>query len=148
MLHTVVLTLHSIDRWLIVLAALLAIIRAINGLSFKRGYTKQDNSIGMWFTIFLDIQLLLGIILYYLYTSGFQNISSLMGSQVTRFFGLEHVIAMVIAVVVAHIGRAMVRRAETAPQKHRRTLIWFGVTLLLIVLAIPWPFLPYGRPLL
>lgn len=148
MLHTVVLTLHSIVRWFILLTALLAVIRAINGLSFKRGYTRQDNAIGSWFTMFLDVQLLLGIILYYMYSSGFQNIAGLMGGAQTRFFGLEHVIMMVVAVVVAHIGRVMVRRAETAPQKHRRTIIWLVITLVIIVAAIPWPGLPYGRPLL
>lgn len=148
MLHDVVLTLHSILRWLILLVALLAVIRAINGLSFKRGYTRQDNTIGSWFTIFLDIQLLLGIILYYLYTAGFQNIAGLMGSTQTRFFSLEHVIMMVVAIIVAHVGRVMVRRAETAPQKHRRTIIWLVIVLFIIAAAIPWPGLPYGRPLL
>jgi hypothetical protein len=55
---------------------------------------------------------------------------------------------MLVAIIVAHIGRVLVRRAPAAPQKHRRAAIWFGLSLLIILIAIPWPFLSYGRPLL
>jgi hypothetical protein len=56
MFYSIILIAHSLVRWLIVLSALLAIIRAITGLSFKRGWTQIDNRVGLWFTTFLDIQ--------------------------------------------------------------------------------------------
>lgn len=152
MLYNVVLEIHSIVRWVVILAALFALIRAITGLSFRRGYMATDNRAGLWFTTAMDIQLLVGIILYFFLspttTLALQNFSSVMASSTGRFFSLEHVLLMVIAVIVAHVGRAMARRAPTAAQKHRRSLIWFGLSLLIVLAAIPWPFLSYGRPLI
>ncbi len=152
MLYQVVLTLHSILRWLIILAALFAIIRALTGLSFRRGFMQMDNRAGAWYTILLDIQVLLGIILYFflspITTKALLDFSAALSSPTESFFSIEHVLGMVIAVVVAHVGRALSRRASTAMQKHRRASIFYALSLLIILLAIPWPFLSYGRPLI
>ena len=152
MLYNVVLELHSIFRWIVILTALFALIRAVTGLSFNRGYMAMDNRAGLWYTMALDIQVLLGIILYFFLspttTLALQNFGSVMSSNTGRFFSLEHVVMMVIAVVVAHVGRSLAQRAPTPAQKHRRSLIWFTISLLIILAAIPWPFLSYGRPLI
>lgn len=151
-LYPIVLSFHSILRWLVVIAAVLSIIRAINGLSFKRGWTQQDNRIGMWFTIFMDLQVLFGLLLYFvlspLTTSALSNFGGVMGNASLRFFMVEHAFLMVIAMVVAHIGRSLIRKADTTMKKHRRTIIWYGASILLVLAAIPWPFLSNGRPLL
>src|SRR5512145_2640676 len=140
MLYPLFLTLHSIVRWLIILAAILAIIRSANGLSFKRGFTGMDSRVGMWFTILLDIQLLIGIILYFFLSpvtvSAMQNFAGAMGTTSVRFYAVEHALIMFIAVIVAHVGRSLVRKADSSAGKHRRTIIWFGIALLLILLAI------------
>lgn len=152
MLYSIFLTLHSILRWLVILLALLAIIRAANGLSFKRGWTGMDNRVGMLFTTLMDTQLLVGIILYFFLSpitmTAMQNFGGVMGNSSVRFFALEHSVVMLLAVIVAHVGRAMVRRASSPAAKHRRTAIWIGVTILLVLLSVPWPFMEFGRPLL
>ncbi len=151
-LYSVVLTLHSILRWLVILTALFAIIRASTGLSFRRGWMGMDNRAGALYTGFLDLQVLVGIILYIFLsqatTQALQNFSSVGGDPVKLFFTIAHPALMVVAVVVAHVGRALARRATVAVQKHRRAAIWFGLSLLIILIAIPWPFLSYGRPLI
>lgn len=142
MLYSITLTLHSILRWLIVLSALLAIVRAINGLAFKRGWTQMDNKVGFWFTMFLDIQVLLGIILYFFLSPitkiALQDFGGIMSNASIRFIAVEHLFLMVVAVIIAHIGRSFIRKASTEAGKHRRTLIWFGLAILLILAAIPW----------
>jgi hypothetical protein len=152
MLYSVVLTLHSILRWLVIIAALFAIIRSITGLSFKRGWMQMDDQAGFWFTMFLDIQVLLGILLYFFLspttTNALQNFSAAMSNAATRFFAVEHVLGMVIAVVIAHIGRSLSKKAPTALQKHRRAAIWYSLAVLIILASIPWPFFSYGRPLI
>ncbi len=152
MLYSIFLTLHSILRWLVILLALLAIIRAVNGLSFKRGWTGMDNRVGMLFTTLMDTQLLVGIILYFFLSpitmTALQNFGGVMGNASIRFFAMEHSVVMLLAVIVAHVGRSMVRRASSATAKHRRTAIWIGVAILLVLLAVPWPFMEFGRPLL
>ncbi|MBE0697782.1 MAG: hypothetical protein IH586_12745 [Anaerolineaceae bacterium] len=147
MFYPVVLTLHNIVRWLVVIAAILAIVRAINGLAFKRGYTQQDNKVGFWFTITMDIQVLLGILLYFFLSpitmSAMQNFGGAMGNAAVRFYAVEHILIMILALGVAHMGRSFIRKGSTAPEKHRRTLIWFGLAILLVLIGIPW-----SRPLL
>lgn len=152
MFYTIVLSLHNILRWLVLLFGLLAIIRSINGLNFKRGYTGQDNRIGMWFVSLLDLQVLLGLLLYFvlspLTTVALQNFGRAMGNAPMRYFLVEHAVLMLLALVAAHVGRVMARKADSAASKHRRTAIWFAISLLIVLAAIPWPFLAAGRPLL
>jgi hypothetical protein len=150
-LYTIFLTLHSILRWVVLIVAILAIIRAITGLSFRRGYTAMDNRVGLWFTLFLDIQVLIGIILYFFLSpitmTALQNFAGAMGNAPVRFFAVEHSIMMLVAAGVAHMGRALARRATDAASKHRRTLIWFALAILIVLVSIPWPFMAAGRPL-
>ena len=151
MLYSILITLHSILRWLIVLAALFALIRAATGISFKRGWMQMDDRAGLWYTITLDLQVLVGIILYFFLspttTIALQNFGAAMGNATTRFFAVEHVFGMLIAVVAAHVGRSLVRKASVPGQKHRRAALWTGQSLLIVLAAIPWPFLSYGRGL-
>jgi hypothetical protein len=152
MLYNVFVTLHSVLRWLIVLIALFAIIRAATGISFKRGWMQMDNRAGLWFTSLLDLQVLVGAILYFFLSPTtaivLRNFGAAMGDPATRFFGIEHILGMLVAVVVAHVGRSLVRKAPAPMQKHRRAAISIGLTLLIVLAAIPWPFLSYGRPLI
>ena len=147
MLYSITLPLHSIVRWLIVLSAVLAIVRAGNGLAFKRGWTQLDNKAGLWFTIFMDIQVLLGILLYFFLSpitmTALQNFAGVMGNASVRFFAVEHILLMLVALIIAHMGRGFIRKASAAPEKHRRTVIWFGLAILLVLAAIPW-----SRPLI
>lgn len=152
-LYPIFRIIHSVLRWVVVLTALFAIIRAITGMSFKRTFMDADNRAGMWFTISMDLQLLVGIILYFFLSPttvmALQNMAATMSIAASRFYAVEHVLIMVLAVIAAHIGRSQhKKKALSAAQKHRRTLIWFVIALLLVLAAIPWPFLSYGRPLL
>lgn len=151
-LYPIFLSIHSILRWVVILTALFAIIRAITGLSFRRGFMQADNRAGLWFTIAMDLQLLVGIILYFFLSPttrlALQNFGGAMSNPQARFFAVEHTLAMVLAVVAAHVARSLSRKAESARQKHRRALIGFGIALVLVLAAIPWPFLSFGRPLL
>ncbi len=152
MLYSIVLTVHSILRWLVILTALFALIRASTGLSFRRGWMGMDNRAGVLFTSVMDVQVLVGIILYLflspITTKALQNFGSVAGNPTALFFTVEHVTLMIVAAVVAHVGRSLVRKAPRPVQKHRRAAIWTGLSLLIVLIAIPWPFLIYGRPLI
>ena len=149
--YTIVLTLHNILRWVILIAALLTIIRSLNGLRFKRGWTESDNKVSMSYASLLDTQLLLGLVLYFVLspvtTAALQNFGGAMSNSGVRFFLIEHTVMMVIAVIVAHVGRSLVKRAANAASKHRRNAIWMAVSLLIVLASIPWPFYPAARPL-
>jgi hypothetical protein len=66
-----------------------------------------------------------------------------------RFFSLEHGLLMIIALILVHVGRVSVKKAATPAAKHKRTLLFFGIAIVLILAAIPWPFREtIARPLL
>jgi len=142
-----ILPIHNILRWAVLLFGLLTIIKAISGVSAKRNYTSGDNKTSLFFMICCDIQLLLGLILYF---SGMwfdnlkTNAGAVMKDGVQRFFSVEHALMMIIAWLLVHIGRSMVKRAGNDAQKHKRSLIFFGIALLIILAMIPWPFRQAG----
>lgn len=152
MLYTIVLNLHSIVRWLVVILALLAIVRAFIGWFGHRTWTALEDRLGMLFTISFDLQILLGIVLYFflspLTTLALRNFSGAMSNDLLRFFSVEHLALMIIAAVVAHIGRSLSRKATNDQSKFKRAAIFYTIAIVLVLAAIPWPFLSYGRPLI
>ncbi len=145
-----ILVLHNLVRWLILLFGFWAIINAISGLTGKRPYSANDNRSNLLFMIFCDIQLLLGLILYF--NNGWfnqltSNAKVVMKDAALRFYTVEHTLMMILAIILVHIGRSSVKRAATDSQKHKRMLVYFGIAMLLILAAIPWPFRAgIGRP--
>jgi hypothetical protein len=149
MLDSILLPLHNILRWVVLIAALFAIFRAFAGWLGKKDWTRTDDKAGMWFTLVMDIQVLVGLILYFLSPltqSALQNFGGAMSNPVARFFAVEHILLMVVAAAAAHMGRAFSRKVSGALSKHKRAAIWFMLALLLVLVAIPWPFSVAARP--
>lgn len=145
-LHTFLLTIHNLLRWLILLFGLWALLRAYRGWFTKTDWGKADRQAGLFFTIALDTQLLIGVILYIvspLTNLAFSDFGQAMQNPEMRYFIAEHFPIMLAAVVFAHIGNALAKRDVPALDKHRRAARWFSVAMLAILIAIPW-----ARPLL
>ena len=138
----VVLILHNLLRWAILLFGLITFCRAISGVISKRNFTAGDSNSNFWFMICCDVQLLLGLILYFTgsYFEQVKNFSATMKDSSARFFSFEHGIMMIIAWILVHVGRVSVKKALTSSSKHQRALIFFGLAIILILAAIPWPF--------
>lgn len=149
-LYTLTLMLHSVLRWVVLVAGLAAVVRAALGWSGSRPWGRLDDRLGLVYTIVLDTQLLLGLLLYVFLSpmtqAAFVNITAAMKDPGMAFYTVEHIFAMVIAVVLGHFGRAATRRSAEG-QRHRAAAIWYAVSMVAILAAIPWPFLAYGRPL-
>ena len=147
-LYEVFLILHNIVRWIVVLAGIAAAVKAIIGWAGSRDWNSSDRQLGLLFTVSLDVQVLIGLLLYFvlspLTTSNFANFGEAMGNPDTRFFLVEHIAIMVVALVLAHVGRSLSKKATADQDKHRRAAIFFTLAIVAILLAIPWA----GRPLL
>lgn len=148
-MYDLILTLHSLLRWIVVIAAVFAVVRGVLGWSGKRPWSGLDERLGLIFTISMDIQVLLGLILFFVLSpitrAALSDLGAAMANETMRFFLAEHFPLMIIAVVVAHIGRSRIRKAGEDQKKFRQTVIWFGIALLLVLIAVPWPFLGYGQ---
>jgi uncharacterized membrane protein YphA (DoxX/SURF4 family) len=129
-------------RWLVLITLLLAVIFAFAGWFKKLDWNKKDNISGLLLTIFMDIQFLVGIILYAFVSpitkAAFNDFGAAMKNADLRFYTVEHILMMIIALVLVHIGRAKSKKASAPWKKHRNAAIFYGISLILILVAIPW----------
>jgi len=150
-MYSAVLLLHSWLRWAVLLLAVLVIVRAWSGLNAHKLWSTADRLGMLFFTIAIDLQTLLGLVLYIgvspVIALAFQNLGPAMRNGAVRFFVVEHAIGMLVAVALAHVGSVKVRKAPDAHTKHRLALTFVALALVVIALSIPWPGMPAGRPL-
>ena len=93
--------------------------------------------------IFAHLQLVIGFYLYF--TSAKVNLSSLdMANAIMRFFTVEHLVGMLIAIVLITLGRIQSKKITTPALKHKKIFVLFFIALLIILLSIPWPFRGVG----
>jgi len=140
-MYPILLSLHNIMRWLVVIAAIWLLVRTYMGLFSKNEWTDQEGKAMRIFVIFRDIQLLLGLIVYFvspLTQMIMADMGAAMGNDQLRFFGVEHAFMMIVAVILAHIGSVMVKRAAESRSKYIRSAIWFTISFLIVLAAIPW----------
>ncbi|MDX2006425.1 MAG: hypothetical protein SFU83_14200 [Meiothermus sp.] len=144
-MYEFVLILHNVLRWLVVGAAVWVMVASVRGLQTGQ-YAASDRTAGRVFVGAMDTMLLLGLILMFVspvVRAALADLGGAMGQRDLRFFAMEHWLLMVFAVALAHLGSSRVRRAVEASAKHRQALIFYGLSLLLVLFAIPW-----WRPLL
>ncbi|RIH90014.1 hypothetical protein Mlute_00133 [Meiothermus luteus] len=144
-MYELLLTFHNLARWLVLLAAAYLLYRAWTGLR-RRSYTPADRRAGLAYTALMDLQLLVGALLMVFspfMASLYADPSAAMKASPSRFFLAEHWVLMLLAVVLVHLGSARVRKASSDELKQRQALLWYGLSLALVLLAIPW-----WRPLL
>jgi hypothetical protein len=145
--YELLLTLHNLWRWVVLVLAIVAVVTACLGWFGKRPWTERDRKIGSFTAMSMDIQFLLGLLLYLFGEYGVKGLSKGMAfvnaNQDYRFFGLEHILFMLVAVILAHLGSILPRKAQESAAKFMRAAIPFTLMLILIIIGIPW-----WRPLL
>lgn len=136
---------HSIFRWLVLISLVYAIFVAFRGYKNKQDFSRADNSIRHWTATIAHIQLILGILLYSqspIVSYFWKHFHVAIKTMDATFFGLIHMLLMLVAIVVITIGSALAKRKPESDQKFKTMLVWFGIALLIIFIAIPWPFSP------
>ena len=148
-MYPITLAAHNIMRWVVVVLAIYALVRIFMGVFGKREFTETDRKALSFYAIGMDIQLLLGLLLYFflspITTAALGNFGAAMSNSAIRFFAVEHILLMVVAVVLAHVATVMARRATTSASKFNRAAIWLSLSVLAVAVAIPWatrPLLP------
>ncbi|MBC6698294.1 hypothetical protein [Hymenobacter sp. BT190] len=151
-MYQIVLLLHSWSRWLVLIFGLIAIFRAFGGWQGRKPFAGADNGMGAAFVGSMHLQLLLGLILYFgLSPFGMKAFETAGGAVMKdptgRFWAVEHLVGMLLAVVAAQVGRTLSKKATDPVLKHKKAFIWFTVALLLVLLMIPWGIWNPARPL-
>ncbi|MCA9404038.1 MAG: hypothetical protein KC897_09670, partial [Candidatus Omnitrophica bacterium] len=101
--------------------------------------------------IVYDLQVMLGLYLYFIspnVKAAFEaGMKMTMSDTQLRYVAVEHIFAMVLGVILLHVGNVLVKKAPDAKAAFKRMAITVLVVFLLVMVSIPWPFLPYGRVL-
>jgi hypothetical protein len=140
-MYELVLSLHNIVRWAALILGIIAVVMAVLGWLGRREWTESNRRFGSFFAIAMDIQFLLGLILYFISPitrSALTNFGSAMGAPDVRLYALEHPLTMILAVVFAHLGSALPRRSADSTGKFKRAAILFAISVLLLLTGIPW----------
>lgn len=149
-MYSLLLILHSWLRWGAIIAGLLAVATLVSSRG-RHDHGSADRW-GLFFLIALDLQMLIGLLLYFVVSPNMaairDNFAEAMRSSHLRFWAVEHITLMFVAVVALHVGRALARGAASPDGRRRRLLIASAIALVAIVAATPWPGRPAGRPLL
>jgi len=148
-MYTTVLMIHSWVRWLALIAAVGATFAAVRGK--VQGTDSLADRWGLFAVTAVDVQMLLGLMLYLVVSPNMQEIRAHFGEAMKnaqlRFWAVEHISAMFAALVLVHLGRVLARKARTPGAKRTRLLVCFGLATVLMILGTPWPGMPAGRPL-
>jgi NADH:ubiquinone oxidoreductase subunit 2 (subunit N) len=131
---------HSGLRWVVLGLLVYAIFNALRKKDF---YTKSDRLVNMFAMVSLHIQLVIGLILYFTSVK-VSFVEGWMKNQLLRFYGMEHILLMIIAIVLLTIGHAKAKRASEPSKKHKTILLFYAIGLILIIASIPWPFRQLG----
>jgi hypothetical protein len=138
--YSILLIVHSWLRWAAIAAGVAAALRGGSG----------NQAEGKWYTILLDTQMLLGLLLYFVFSpitaAALADFGAAMKATQLRFFAVEHVFGMLIAIALAHVGRSKVKKAPVE-RRARIAMIFYGLSLIALLASIPWPGMPAGRPL-
>ncbi|PCJ89857.1 MAG: cytochrome B [Flavobacteriales bacterium] len=139
-MYTGLLHLHSFLRYVILLLILIALFRSFSGWLGKKPFTSFDNKASLFSMIFLHLQFVLGLVLYFS-SPKVQFVAGVMKEPQLRFFTVEHSIMMFLGVMFVTFGKSFSKKQETDIGKHKKIAIFFLIGLLLIFFGIPWPFL-------
>ncbi|GAB3326279.1 hypothetical protein ACFQT0_13570 [Hymenobacter humi] len=149
-MYPILLALHSWSRWLVIIFGLIAIYRAYVGWTGRRRFVGADNGMGASFVGSMHLQVLLGLGLYFGLSPWGLNAMKQAGAMkdpTARFFGMEHVVVMILAAVLAQVGRTLSKKAKDDTIKHKKAFTYFAIALVLVLLMIPWGIWNPARPL-
>jgi hypothetical protein len=150
-MYGVSLILHSWNRWLVLGFALATLAAAVQGRMVGRDWSKTDQRLNQLFISALDLQATLGLLLYFVLSpivpKTISEFKAAMHVSALRFFAIEHVTMMLLALIAAHGATAYGKKAPNASARQRRVAWGVALSLLLIFAAIPWPWLAAARPL-
>jgi hypothetical protein len=152
-MYTGLVHFHNFIRWVILLLILVAIFRHLTGMTGRKPFTNGDRKTGLFLMISSHVQLLVGLVLWFIGDWGYKLISNssmgeVMKNPAQRFWVVEHNTGMLIAIILITVGRGVSKKNLPDASKHKRSFWFFLFALILIIVSVPWPGREgIGRPL-
>lgn len=139
--YLTVLTIHSYWRWIVLASLVAATVTGLRGLVARRPFAPTGRAVCRLAIVVVDVQLLLGLCLYAvspLVRSAWANMAGAIEQHELRFFSVEHLTVMTLAVVAAHVGSWRARRARADRFAYLYMTGWFATSLACVLIGVPW----------
>jgi NADH:ubiquinone oxidoreductase subunit 2 (subunit N) len=128
---------HSGWAYLALLLLVVAVVNSLIGMTSKKEFTPRDRKISLFGLIATHIQLLVGLILYFVSPLGKASLGQ-MSDATLRLTSLEHPLINIIAIVLITIGWSKHKKAATNEAKFKSITLFYGLGLVFILARIPW----------
>lgn len=151
-MDTGLLHLHNLLRWIILILLLVSLVKAFTGWQSKKTFSSGDRITWLFTLIAAHTTLLVGLYLwlwgrYGMLKTSLPEGTSIMKDKFFRFFWVEHPSFMILSVVMVTLGYGMAKKPVPDEVKYKRAFWFFIIALLMILVAVPWPFRAgIGRP--
>ena len=136
-MYTFIQKFHSGWAYLALLLLLFAVLNSLKGMASKKEFTAGDRKIALFGLIVTHIQLVVGLILYFVSPLGKAAFGN-MSDAATRLTSLEHPLVNLIAIILITVGWSKHKKAVTSEAKFKSIAIFYGLGLILILSRIPW----------
>ncbi len=134
---------HSGLRWLVLLTLVIAIINSFGKTKGGITFTNKDKRKALFALIFTHIQFIIGLVLYFISPKVLFS-GAAMKDDVLRFFLVEHISLMLLAIALITIGYSKAKRTTMDGKKFKTIMVYYAIGLILILVSIPWPFRNLG----
>lgn len=136
-MYTAIQTAHSIFAYIVLALLFIAALNAITGLTSKRFFKDKDLRLSLFALIVSHLQLLLGIVIYFISPLGLSSLGQ-MSDSALRLTSLEHPLINILAIVFITIGWSKHKKEESHNGKYKKIAIFYTIGLLLILSRLPW----------
>lgn len=148
MYYPILLT-HSWLRWVALALSILVVLKALSGWLNNKSYTSSDNRLAVFYIAAIHTQFVLGLVLYFWLSpktqQAFKDFGAAMKNTDLRVWAVEHLTTMLLAVIFAQVARTLSKKAKTDLKKHKQMAIYASVSLVLLLIGIPWTKIPMFR---
>lgn len=147
-MYTGLLHLHNLLRYIVVILLIINVVKSFIGWLGKKEYTASDNKLSLFLLISVHLQLVIGLVLYFIspvVEAALSDMSASMKNPVLRFWAVEHILAMILGIIIITLGRIMAKKTTFDIIKFRRQAIFYVLGMILIFSSIPWPWSEVSR---
>jgi hypothetical protein len=136
-MYEIIQKFHSGWAYLTLLILVVAVLNVVIGFVSKKEFVSKDRKIALFALIVTHIQILVGVILYFVSPLGLASFGQ-MADKALRLTSLEHPLINILAVVLITIGWSKHKKQEGGESKFKTFSIYYSLGLLLILSRIPW----------
>jgi hypothetical protein len=134
-MYSTFLHAHSLLRYFVLIALVVVIVNSLRGMTGNKSFGKWDNKLSLYLLIFTHLQFVVGLILYFV-SPWVKFGAGTMSDKLTRYWTVEHVFGMAIAIVLITVARITSKKMALDRDKHKRLFMFNLIALLIIIVVV------------